>query len=156
MTVSALRSSTSTRHAALTRPSPRRWMHTSRLSRLTMRGETMTLRARPCGQANCTLIARTELSGTVGRTAQPMLRGVTCGSPVERVTGIEPALSAWEADVLPLNYTRAVPGPLRAARPGFAPTSYRTSGLDRSVAWTALAFYFLLLLVPAQPRSQHD
>jgi hypothetical protein len=25
----------------------------------------------------------------------------------ERVTGIEPALSAWEADVLPLNYTRA-------------------------------------------------
>ena len=25
---------------------------------------------------------------------------------VERVTGIEPALSAWEADVLPLNYTR--------------------------------------------------
>ncbi len=27
--------------------------------------------------------------------------------PLERVTGIEPALSAWEADVLPLNYTRA-------------------------------------------------
>jgi hypothetical protein len=27
-------------------------------------------------------------------------------SSVERVTGIEPALSAWEADVLPLNYTR--------------------------------------------------
>ena len=26
---------------------------------------------------------------------------------LERVTGIEPALSAWEADVLPLNYTRA-------------------------------------------------
>ena len=24
----------------------------------------------------------------------------------ERVTGIEPAYSAWEADVLPLNYTR--------------------------------------------------
>ena len=28
-------------------------------------------------------------------------------SQKERVTGIEPALSAWEADVLPLNYTRA-------------------------------------------------
>ena len=27
---------------------------------------------------------------------------------LERVTGIEPALSAWEADVLPLNYTRGV------------------------------------------------
>src|SRR5450756_1732232 len=30
-------------------------------------------------------------------------------SRVERVTGIEPALSAWEADVLPLNYTRMAP-----------------------------------------------
>jgi hypothetical protein len=28
------------------------------------------------------------------------------GAAVERVTGIEPAFSAWEADVLPLNYTR--------------------------------------------------
>ena len=27
---------------------------------------------------------------------------------VERMTGIEPALSAWEADVLPLNYIRAL------------------------------------------------
>jgi hypothetical protein len=27
---------------------------------------------------------------------------------VERVTRIELALSAWEADVLPLNYTRAL------------------------------------------------
>ena len=26
--------------------------------------------------------------------------------PLERATGIEPAFSAWEADVLPLNYTR--------------------------------------------------
>src|SRR5262249_14507451 len=36
------------------------------------------------------------------------------GFPVEQVTRIEPALSAWEADVLPLNYTRATltePGP---------------------------------------------
>gem|GEM_PF-2785440 len=29
---------------------------------------------------------------------------------VERVTGIEPALSAWEAEVLPLNYTRVAAG----------------------------------------------
>lgn len=28
------------------------------------------------------------------------------GCALERVTGIEPAFSAWEADVLPLNYTR--------------------------------------------------
>jgi hypothetical protein len=32
---------------------------------------------------------------------------LTCGYIVERVTRIELALSAWEADVLPLNYTRA-------------------------------------------------
>src|SRR5215467_2703189 len=42
---------------------------------------------------------------------------LTCGFSLERVTGIEPALSAWEADVLPLNYTRAAPR--------LAPTSYR-------------------------------
>ncbi len=29
---------------------------------------------------------------------------------MERVTGIEPALSAWEAEVLPLNYTRQSTG----------------------------------------------
>lgn len=28
------------------------------------------------------------------------------GSPVERTTGIEPAYSAWEADILPMNYVR--------------------------------------------------
>ena len=46
---------------------------------------------------------------------------------LERVTGIEPALSAWEADVLPLNYTRAHLH-RRAAEPAravFAQTSYR-------------------------------
>ena len=36
----------------------------------------------------------------------PDLYVLQCFSCVERVTGIEPALSAWEADVLPLNYTR--------------------------------------------------
>ena len=37
----------------------------------------------------------------------------TEGVDMERVTGIEPALSAWEADVLPLNYTR---GPAHVSR----------------------------------------
>jgi hypothetical protein len=49
-------------------------------------------------------------------------------SLVERVTGIEPALSAWEADVLPLNYTRVAvrlpPSGGVFAVP--AKTSYRT------------------------------
>jgi hypothetical protein len=51
---------------------------------------------------------------------------------LERVTGIEPALSAWEADVLPLNYTRAQPaggGHCSRQRPttpvSVAQTSYR-------------------------------
>ncbi len=35
------------------------------------------------------------------------LQAADLGSPLERVTRIELALSAWEADVLPLNYTRA-------------------------------------------------
>jgi hypothetical protein len=55
---------------------------------------------------------------------------LAASSLVERVTGIEPALSAWEADVLPLNYTRAhehgfvtlAAGPACAV---FAQTSYR-------------------------------
>ena len=36
-------------------------------------------------------------------------RSLTCVNTVERVTRIELALSAWEADVLPLNYTRTRP-----------------------------------------------
>ena len=53
---------------------------------------------------------------------------LTWAFALERVTGIEPALSAWEADVLPLNYTRAhlhcsAGAPACAV---FAQTSYRT------------------------------
>src|SRR5512134_1796172 len=39
-------------------------------------------------------------------------------SPLERVMGIEPTYSAWEADVLPLNYTRVEWGILRQPRNG--------------------------------------
>ena len=31
-------------------------------------------------------------------------KALNCGKSVEPMTGIEPAYSAWEADVLPLNY----------------------------------------------------
>ena len=31
-----------------------------------------------------------------------------CAYLSERVAGIEPALSTWEAEVLPLNYTRDI------------------------------------------------
>jgi hypothetical protein len=50
--------------------------------------------ARDCGE---------EVIGIVSQTTA---RALTLGFVLERVTGIEPALSAWEADVLPLNYTR--------------------------------------------------
>ena len=36
----------------------------------------------------------------------PESTALAARSQVERMTGIEPALSAWEADVLPLNYIR--------------------------------------------------
>jgi hypothetical protein len=42
-------------------------------------------------------------------TEKLMTPGLTCGNRsdhVERVTRVELAFSAWEADVLPLNYTR--------------------------------------------------
>ena len=41
-------------------------------------------------------------------TSIPSTAGATNAEHVERVTGIEPAFSAWEADVLPLNYTRVL------------------------------------------------
>ena len=64
-----------------------------------------------------------ERTPTAKRTTAPWGSGGSAPSPAceksricalcrhetsnfERVTGIEPALSAWEADVLPLNYTR--------------------------------------------------
>ena len=64
-------------------------------------GATMT------GTTNGTPMARRR-----SRTLNPQrlwseIKPLTWLFVVERVTGIEPALSAWEADVLPLNYTRA-------------------------------------------------
>ena len=57
--------------------------------------------------------------GAAGRSNIKALAGtcvLTRAFRLERVTGIEPALSAWEAEVLPLNYTRAAT-PGRCARP---------------------------------------
>jgi integrase len=52
------------------------------------------------------LMARPPQSGRRRRNPMFGTRFRPGVSHVERVTGIEPALSAWEADVLPLNYTR--------------------------------------------------
>jgi hypothetical protein len=77
-------------------------------SRPSRRGAATTGRlARWSPLANGPLMARTVSDDP--RLIRPGLAAVhlTCSFRVERVTGIEPALSAWEADVLPLNYTRA-------------------------------------------------
>ena len=51
---------------------------------------------------------------------------VTWAFVAERVTRIELALSAWEADVLPLNYTRTPAGAGRASTP------YQAAGAPRA------------------------
>ena len=53
-------------------------------------------------------------------------RVVTSERKLERVMGIEPTLSAWKAEVLPLNYTRPIAtGPVLQAMvegEGFEPS----------------------------------
>jgi hypothetical protein len=76
----------------------------------------------PVAHANCTedqQLPRNDQSP--GPESGPDL-----GLHMERVTGIEPALSAWEADVLPLNYTRAARAVPPAARPDIVPEPARS------------------------------
>ena len=93
-------------------------------------------------------------------------RGCVPGRGLERVKGIEPSCAAWEAAVLPLNYTRA-PGerhftmdpPDRkqgysaaraaGASPSFTPrTAYSAATRIASIMLTALA-----LPVPAMSKA---
>ena len=57
--------------------------------------------------ANCTLIARKAATAVKQQGPGSGTVVMTWAFTLERVTRIELALSAWEADVLPLNYTRA-------------------------------------------------
>src|SRR5690348_16509142 len=57
---------------------------------------------------------------------------------MERMTGIEPAYSAWEADVLPLNYIRTCPVRLARSRSVTGDTLDATCGWGlRRRRWTA-------------------
>ena len=65
-------------------------------------------------------VLRTQLGGGGGSDACSTSPGDLTARPdlrlcLERVTRIELALSAWEADVLPLNYTRERPPEYLAA-----------------------------------------
>ena len=55
---------------------------------------------------------------------------------VERVAGIEPASSAWKAEVLPLNHTR-VPFSKSANRPEASLFAYNESNNLRAIAHAA-------------------
>ncbi len=57
---------------------------------------------------------------------------VTCAYRGERATGIEPAFSAWEADVLPLNYAREPAENTRGALFGIRPRGPRGEGESNS------------------------
>ncbi len=89
----------------------------------------MTARLESWSQrANGTLMARRDGYGASKNRTQVRTAFLTWAFCSERVTGIEPALSAWEADVLPLNYTRACLH-CPAGEPActvFAQISYRT------------------------------
>jgi|HubBroStandDraft_5_1064220.scaffolds.fasta_scaffold10023_4 hypothetical protein len=74
--------------------------------------------------ANCTLIARTAITRSTRQGHRQVSWPVSCAFVLERVTRIELALSAWEADVLPLNYTRR-----------------RAAGRRNAASWLALPAY---------------
>ncbi len=64
----------------------------------------------PLTGVNGTLMARKINNGPGMIKAQGRIIILAWDFVVERVTRIELALSAWEADVLPLNYTRETAG----------------------------------------------
>jgi Phage integrase family len=59
---------------------------------------------RACPRLNGTLMAQTGPLSRVEVREDAVLVLLTCPVNMEPMTGIEPAYSAWEADVLPLNY----------------------------------------------------
>jgi hypothetical protein len=74
------------------------------------------------------------------------------GSSVERVKGIEPSYAAWEAAVLPLNYTRVFLALLRPS-PDAASHVFR----EAEVRGLSVFFHKPILAVPiaiCMPRSK--
>ena len=69
-------------------------------------------------------MARLRVRGAATARPERLNGSLTWAFVVERVKGIEPSLSAWEADVLPLNYTRQRPS-LYPSRP--TPCTHRES-----------------------------
>ncbi len=57
----------------------------------------MTSPSAPSFKTSAKLMARLAEVSTCKITNEPEEQALTCGFTVERVTGIEPALSAWKA-----------------------------------------------------------
>ena len=75
------------------------------------------------------------------------------GSPpgLERVAGVEPAPSAWKAEVLPLNYTRTSTNPSHSLnRKRLCPSPW-WRGKDSNLRSTRRQIYSLLGLTAPQP-----
>jgi hypothetical protein len=76
-------------------------------------------------------LSRLPVGGTPERTKDPLpdenKPPADFSELLERVMGIEPTLSAWEAEVLPLNYTRKGAGPAYVRRAD-QPSLVRVSG----------------------------
>ena len=67
----------------------------------------MPLNTRPSIMRGCIVqIGSVQLTLLTPERSPSEDRGLYLGFYGERVTGIEPAWSAWKAEVLPLNYTR--------------------------------------------------
>ena len=75
---------------------------------------------------NRVIKTRSQLGGTSPEMSEK--RHTERSDNLERVTGIEPALSAWEAEVLPLNYTRAARNPSETL--GTRAAAQRTRSMD--------------------------
>ena len=66
--------------------------------------DVRALRTRVCEDGTRTIYASLNMNHKRYKKKNPIVK--TMGNVLERATGIEPAHSAWEADVLPLNYAR--------------------------------------------------
>src|SRR5882724_11138817 len=114
------------RRAAQTGPSRTPSIRTSRPSWTTTRATAALLASSP-RWANGPLMARKIIQRPGANGWQTQDHCLTCNYGVERVTRIELALSAWEADVLPLNYTRVtasrLPPDCASHGPGWSDTT---------------------------------
>ena len=99
-----------------------------------------------------------------GRTPRGLPSRPSTGNLLERATGIELAFSAWEADVLPLNYARgtaprlaehaAVPGGAVEYSPCLGPRRRRTSLLNHgSMTWPLVPGNGMVQVIGSAPAT---